>query len=318
VSKWLNRSAGIAGRNGTASHTITFSTDGDAPFTPTNGRLLVMVASGPVTMSWSTGWTEQLQPVNNSELSVATITASSTSSVTITHNGSNYPIQWVIYEFPAGSSWTGGAGASNVSTSGSQPTVTGLPGADQTVFYAVCGARPNASTAPSAAWTSPAIEDLDSDTIYSSTDGEWLTVAYTDDVATTTSTATVTISNGSNLTGPSTERVTFAIDVPGTTAPTVNAGADASIELGDAFNRTASATGAPTSWAWSTTSGPNSPESLGSSATLSWTPVQVGTYTVEAAATNAYGTGTDTLTLTVDPPPPGPGRSFGPRALFAF
>jgi hypothetical protein len=111
--------------------------------------------------------------------------------------------------------------------------------------------------------------------------------------------------------------VTVSDTAPGPATPVVSAGADITIELGHTVSRTATATNTPTSWAWATTSGPGSPESLGTSAALSWTPDEVGVYTVQVSATNTAGTGTDTLTVTVEEPPPPPGYSFGPPWLFA-
>jgi len=89
----------------------------------------------------------------------------------------------------------------------------------------------------------------------------------------------------------------------GPVAPTVSAGADASILLGNPFERTATATGSPTSWEWTVVEGPGGIRPIGTSATLSWTPTEVGSYILEATATNAAGSGFDLVTVTVTEPP---------------
>lgn len=212
MAKWLNRTAGVAPRNGTTSHTITFATDGDAPFTPTDGRVLLAVTDGPITQVWPGTWTERLSPVNFSELSVATRTVSGDTAVTVTHNNSNRPFIYVFYEFPLGTTWVNGASAANTAKAAAQPTVTGLPGTQVTVMFGL-GERMNASTpTPSATWVDPLIEDLDLTTAFATTDGCWLSVAYEDNVVATSAATTPTISGG-DLTAY--ERVSFAIDVPG-------------------------------------------------------------------------------------------------------
>lgn len=111
--------------------------------------------------------------------------------------------------------------------------------------------------------------------------------------------------------------VTVTDVAPGPAAPVVSAGTDIVITLGQLVSRTATATNSPTSWEWNMTAGPGSPTVLGTAAALSWTPSEIGTYTLVAEATNATGTGTDTITVTVNAPPPPPGKSFGPRGMFA-
>lgn len=123
---WIAKSEGTAPRNGTSSHTINF--------TPAlNGSLLVAIVSGPVTHTMvSLGWTKQLSPVASTELAVFTKTAGAgESSFQVTHNGANYPVEYVVYEFAAGSSYYAGVGQAN---GGAFPTLSGLPGANITVF----------------------------------------------------------------------------------------------------------------------------------------------------------------------------------------
>lgn len=85
--------------------------------------------------------------------------------------------------------------------------------------------------------------------------------------------------------------------------PSVYAGADATVELGEVFTRTATeSTGSGiTTRSWKITSGPAGVGStIGTGATLSWTPEVAGSYVLTYSATNPDGTGTDTLVVTVD------------------
>ncbi len=129
---WIAKTAGSAARNGTNSHTITFSP-------ASSNSLLVAVIGGPVTHTMVTsGWTKQLSVIQDTELAVFTKTASSgESSLQVTHNGSNYPIEYAIYEFAAGSIYH--SGTSKVYDGNpSFPTLTGLPGTKISLFMGQC------------------------------------------------------------------------------------------------------------------------------------------------------------------------------------
>src|SRR3954463_4157932 len=166
---YLHKSSGIAARNGTSTHTITFTTDGSAPFTPTNGSLLVFTIFGPVTHNNSGGWTKRLSPVNTGELTVFTITASSTNSITITNNASNYPNVWEVKEYPAGSTWVGtGAGDSQTAATAPPTLTSGLVSGTPRVIEsavglvsAVSGDAPTGTT-----WSAPWVEDSDQFTVH--------------------------------------------------------------------------------------------------------------------------------------------------------
>jgi len=246
VGGWINRTAGVAARNGTSTHTITFASDGDAPFAPTDGRLLVMVVAAPVTNAWSAGWTEQLSPTANTELSVATITAATTTSVTLTHNASNRPIAWVVYEFPAGWTWVSGASSSGAANNAAQPTVSSLPVRPVTVFYGVSSLIDTTGGATlSATWTTGVTEDVDSFTDdNATTDGVWLGVAYTSTDASSAAT-TPTLTNGR---ASLTERVSFAVG-PAAVTVLANNTVTASLEISVAWG--ADATADPDTWLWS-------------------------------------------------------------------
>lgn len=87
------------------------------------------------------------------------------------------------------------------------------------------------------------------------------------------------------------------------TAPTVSAGADATIDQYDPFARTATENnnGATiTSRAWTVQSGPNQVgATISTAAAVNWSPTVGGAYVLRYSATNSQGTGTDDVAVTV-------------------
>ena len=87
-------------------------------------------------------------------------------------------------------------------------------------------------------------------------------------------------------------------------APTVGAGADATIDQYDTFSRTATENdggAAITSRAWTVLSGPNQVgATIGTAAALNWAPTVGGSYVLRYTATNAQGSGTDDVAVTVN------------------
>ncbi|MDN5920785.1 MAG: hypothetical protein L0I76_37740, partial [Pseudonocardia sp.] len=83
-------------------------------------------------------------------------------------------------------------------------------------------------------------------------------------------------------------------------APTVDAGSDATVTVGDTFTRTASETGDPaTSRAWTVVSGPAEvDDTLATAAALSWAPGTPGVYVLRYTASNAGGSDSDDVTVT--------------------
>lgn len=201
---WLNFASGTAPRNGTTSHTINFG------FTSTSGSLLVVIVHGAVTHTAS-GWTEQAQPVATGELSLFTKTSTGDSSITVTHNGSNYPVNWVVYEFPAGSTQTGID--STTGSNDTMPGLTGLPGAEQVVIAALgrvtIGAETGASISPSAPW----VEDADLFSAASGTDGTYLAVVRQINVTATSITPTITPTYSGTWSNGSREKISAAFNV---------------------------------------------------------------------------------------------------------
>jgi uncharacterized cupin superfamily protein len=181
---WVNKASGTAARNGTTSHTISFG------FTSTSGNLLVAVIHGAVTHTAS-GWTKQAGPVAAGECSLFTKTSAGDSSIAVTHNGSNYPVNYVIYEFASGSTFTGTD--STTGANDTMPALTGLPGTEQVIIAALgrvtTGSETNASISPGAPW----IEDGDLFVANSAgTDGAYLAVVHQLNVTATSITPTIT------------------------------------------------------------------------------------------------------------------------------
>ncbi|TAH34086.1 hypothetical protein EYC59_03760 [Candidatus Saccharibacteria bacterium] len=96
MGQWVNRtvlSGSSVDRNGTNSHTCTFTA-------ATSGNFLLAIIAGSVTSTTPSGWTLVQSVVNQAGLYVFSKTVSSDeSSFSTTHNGSNWPIEGVVYEF---------------------------------------------------------------------------------------------------------------------------------------------------------------------------------------------------------------------------
>ena len=219
-STWLNRNTGVGVRNGTTTHTLGHSTAATSPspgcalnFLPAAGNLLVVVVAGAVTHTSSgagagSGWTERQQPVNSAELSLFTKTAVGNDFLTLTHNGSNYPMAWVVYEFAAGSSYTNSASES--ANDDTFPALSGLPSSAKFILAAfantisAAGAVTTGSTV-----SSPWVEDFESATADNGvTDGIYLYVFHQEDFTGTSVTPVFTkVLSGGN---PSADRQKIA------------------------------------------------------------------------------------------------------------
>jgi hypothetical protein len=206
--QWVNRSLIQAPRNGTTSHTVSF--------TPAaSGNLLVAIVEGAVTSTTPTGWTLPANgsAVNNTGLYVWYKTATaSEASFTTTHNGANYPVAFVIYEFAAGSTFVKSATANNLATTAANPALTGLTGTNLT--FGAIGVDDTANNAyTSTAWSgvgSP-VEDVDLAVADSGTDGYGVSVAYVE-----SNTATSFQPTGAATqtgTAVAKEALTFAVNV---------------------------------------------------------------------------------------------------------
>lgn len=168
---WINKTEGTAARNGTTDHTITFAA-------ASAGSLLVAVTNTTASNTAVTaGWTKQLGPANTTELSVFTMTASGgETDLQITHNAANYPMEWVVYEFPSGSSYHSGVGQAS---GGPFPTLGSLPGAGVTVFAVESLTRGSGDLAVTTNWRYYWKTDVNRNTLYDGvTNGVFLNIGY--------------------------------------------------------------------------------------------------------------------------------------------
>lgn len=206
--KWINRSTGVATRNGTTNHTINF--------TPASaGSFLVAIVATPNTTNTAVtaGWTERLQPTFSAELSVFTRSANAgDATLVIGHANSNYPMAYIVYEFPSGSSWITGTSEAN---SISFDPLTGLPGTPVTLLTAVAvlmttPGEPDKGMLWRYFWQSDTTINEQSDGV---TPGVMLNTGYLD--AYTDTSATLSGPADFISIGPGTgETVFFAISVP--------------------------------------------------------------------------------------------------------
>lgn len=183
---YLHKSSGVAPRNGTSTHVINFTTDGDAPFTPASGSLLVLFVFGAVTHTNGV-WAERFQPVATAELSLFEITSAPTTSITITHNGSNYPVDWCVYELPAGTTYDTGVqapllpgGANTTDVFPTLPGLTGGAGNERLVLAAKGRALTSSGSSLAAAttWGGSFVEDCELNVANVGNEGVSLTTAH--------------------------------------------------------------------------------------------------------------------------------------------
>ncbi len=178
MARWINRTAVAGARNGTTSHTYSF--------TPaTAGNLLLVVGTGPVTATTPTGWT---LPTNGSAVNLVglyvwhKIAAAGESSFTTTHNSANFAFNVVVYEFAAGSTFVSAVSSGTLTNpGGANPTLSGLTGTNLTMAV-VSGVKDDTVPNPSVAtWTGAATEDFEESLPRATTDGFGWSVAYTED-----------------------------------------------------------------------------------------------------------------------------------------
>lgn len=214
MSAWVTRTV-LTGSsidaNGTASHTCTFTA-------ATAGNFLVAVVAGSMTFTTPSGWTLLVSAVNYSGLYVFTKTAASgESSFSTAHNGSDYAMKGVVYEFPAGTSSLGSNSAINQFESTTGPQVSSLTGT-YSRFAARSWNKNTAAAASSCAWTLPAVEDYDVYIAQASTDGISLTIAYDDGATGSSFTPNSTFTNWNNGVGNG-EGVSWALNIGSSAIP---------------------------------------------------------------------------------------------------
>ena len=218
MARWLNRtvlSGASVAQNGTSSHTCSF--------TPASGgNYLLAIVTGSVTCSTPAGWTLVAASVEMAGLyAFAKIASADEDSFATTHNGSNYAIRGIVYEFPAGTSVIGanyafGLGGGTISS----PALSGLEGT-----YSVFAARSHSLALANGSmsvnpWTLPATKDYEAYVGYAGgTEGVGLSVAYQDDTTGSTFAPNynMTWENEPNNRG---EGIIFALSIPeGPTEP---------------------------------------------------------------------------------------------------
>lgn len=209
MPSWINRTeltGSSVNANGTASHTCTFTA-------ATAGNFLVAVVAGSVTCSTPSGWTLVQSAVNFTGLYVFTKTASSgESSFSTTHNGSNYVISGIVYEYYTGTNVIGSNAMTGMGGGGtaSGPQTTGLTGT-YSRFAARSWSMSSAISTSTTTWTLPTLEDYDAYVPRASEDGIALTIAY-DDGATGSSFNPSSFMSTTNTSG-SGEGVSWALNV---------------------------------------------------------------------------------------------------------
>lgn len=213
MPRWINHVAISAPRNGTTSHAVTPSSGTVATgtlFTPTAGNFLLVVVEGAVTSTTPSGWTLPTggSAVSNTGLYVWHRTAAGSDILTTTHNGSNYPIVFDFYEFPAGTTFLGAASATGVAGNpgGAGPTLT-LAAGTKDIFGAAAMGAPNSART----WTwNTGVKATDTTVVNSGTDGYSFTTTYLESSTLTSASAAATISVAS----ATVERLMFAVSVP--------------------------------------------------------------------------------------------------------
>lgn len=193
---WVNRTAVQAASNGTTSHTVSFTA-------ATAGNLLVATMYGGVTSSTPTGWTlnTNCSAVSAGGLYVWTKTAAaSESSFTTTHNGSNYPVVCVVYEFAAGTTFVNAAADPNATQGSAALALSALDGTSHFLFAVAGNDRaPGTGSATSVAtWggTNAPTKDADFSILATgSVDGYGFSTAYLDGSTITSWSPTVTFTN---------------------------------------------------------------------------------------------------------------------------
>jgi hypothetical protein len=215
--KWLNHVTIAAPRNGTNTHVVDPAAGvvvAGAAFEPTAGRLLVCVAGGSVTSSTPDGWTLPAggSAVNNSGLYLWYRIAAGDDVFSTTHNGSNFPAVFDIYEFPADTLFIAAAAQGNVPATGgvAGPALAGLT-ADADFRAAIACQGFSSGPDPSYVWSNGA-EAVDTFAAWATEAGYGYSLSYLEDQVDAAYSSAAT----STLTFGGVERIVFALDVAST------------------------------------------------------------------------------------------------------
>jgi hypothetical protein len=212
---WTNFVAINAARNGTTTHTVNPSAGIDvvagSAFTPTAGRLLVIVTDAAVTSSTPAGWTLPAggNAVNFTGLYVWHRLAAGSDTFSTTHNAPNCPAMFTILEFPATSAFFASVAATAQTATAANPTLPGLTGTTQVFGAAGWADNVTGGTTGSATWNSPNTELVDYNDL--GADSYWFGLCYQENYAAASYAPTPTITVPAAGSG---ERLTFAVTAP--------------------------------------------------------------------------------------------------------
>lgn len=240
----------------------------------------------------------------DSSMSIAVFTDSAstvTGAISITNPASARLITAVRLAWRGGDGWLATpapSGTTRTSASSHALPTQATTAADQTVVGAIAydsgdGTSINTTWTPPAGWTERA-------EVNHGEGFETASIGAFDIVRTASGTQSGTV-GASRSDVPFVWAGTLAAAAAGGSAPTVDAGADATVSVGEAFARTASENdngSAVTARGWEIISGPADVGASNTTQGVSYTPTVAGTFVFRYSATNAFGTSTDDLTLT--------------------
>lgn len=220
MATWTNHVALAAPRNGGTTHTVDPAAGtvvAGANFTPAAGRLLVACATGAVTSTTPAGWTLPSggSAINNVGLYVWYRTAAGSDTFSTTHNGSDYPVGFDIYEFAAGSTFVQAAASTGVADAGTGPALSGLTGTNHLTAISGQGATSTLSSG-SISWGT-GVEVVDTLTVRGGagpTDGYLYSAAYVQDSSSATFSSAATFVSQTNI-STTAERIVFAVNITG-------------------------------------------------------------------------------------------------------
>lgn len=201
---WINRTVASHNGNGTNSSTFTFTQ-------PSAGNLIVAIVGGPVTCTTPVGFTMSEGTVLNNGLYAFTkISDGTETSFTTTHNGTDYPVACVVYEFSPGVVSTSANDNFVSSSGGYQPAVSGY-GPNAILLSAKISAEDQMIKWRMAADWTAATEDY-SDVIYSVNGDAVISIAYSINSDATWQPRCDILTTSGSVT-PTAEAITIAINL---------------------------------------------------------------------------------------------------------
>jgi hypothetical protein len=208
-TRWINKTVVQLAAGGTNNTGSTSTVNFTAALA---GNLLVAVASGSVTSTTPTGWTLGASAVGSSGSYVWwKVATGNESSFSTTHNGSGYPNAYVIYEFPAGSSFVKGSGTAGLAAGTANPTISSLTGTNL-LMASVSESYPYTTyNGTGITWSAGTTVDTDIHAAHVSTDGYWLGIGFAENSSATSYGPNPTLTDPNGVVAS--ERLTWAINV---------------------------------------------------------------------------------------------------------